>query len=280
MPQEWEPAVRRWAEHNDRYRTQGYPDRTLEYLAYQTLVGAWPLDAERLGQFLLKAAREAKVHTSWINPVAAYEDALAAFVESVMSDVEFTSDLESFLGRTQLVSHGRTTSLAQTALLLTAPGVPDLYQGSELWQLTLVDPDNRRPVDYESRQKLLAEVVGLEAAGALARADEGVTKLWLIARLLGERLRRPDVFAGRDHAPLQATGAKARHALGFVRGPLLVVVPRLVAQLGADWGDTELELPRGAWTSVLTGETRGAGVVRAGELLAAFPVAVLARQGA
>src|SRR5206468_9412677 len=122
IPGEWEAAVRRWAEHNDRYRTQGYPDRNLEYLAYQTLVSAWPIDGDRLTRFLQKAARAAKVHTSWSNPVAAYEDRAAHFVAGVTSDAEFRTDVESFLGRHQLVALGRIASLAQTTLLLTCPG--------------------------------------------------------------------------------------------------------------------------------------------------------------
>ncbi|MGH7763136.1 MAG: malto-oligosyltrehalose synthase, partial [Candidatus Dormibacteraceae bacterium] len=194
IPAEWDAAVRKWAEHNERYRTQGYPDRSLEYVAYQTLVGAWPIDAARLTQFLKKAAREAKMHTSWIDPVAAYEDALAQFVTNVLADAEFLGDLQTFIGSQQLVSLGRVVSLAQATLLITCPGVPDLYQGSELWDLSLVDPDNRRPVDYELRRRLLSELEDASAAEVTARADEGAPKLWLIARLLDARRRHPDLF--------------------------------------------------------------------------------------
>ena len=278
IPGEWEAAVRKWAEHNDRYRTQGYPDRNLEYLAYQTLVGAWPLDADRLARFLQKAAREAKVHTSWVDPVAAYEDAVAQFAASIVSDAEFTSDLESFLGRNQVVALGRVNSLAQTTLLLTCPGVPDLYQGSEVWNLTLVDPDNRGPVDYEVRRNLLTEVRRLDAAGVQARADEGANKLWLIARLLAERARRPDDFASRRYSPLLATGSKARHAVSFTRGSVLVVVPRLVATLEGDWADTQIELPSGSWTNIFTEQQENGGSgVALGQLLETFPVAVMTR---
>jgi len=281
IPGEWEASVRRWAEHNDRYRTQGYPDRNLEYLAYQTLVGAWPLSAERLAQFLQKAAREAKVHTSWVNPAVAYEDAVNRFAASILGDAEFTSDLESFLGRNQLVARGRVTSLAQVTLLLTCPGVPDLYQGSELWNLTLVDPDNRAPVDHETRRSLLGDVRRLDAAGALARIDDGGTKLWLIERLLAERTRRPDAFASRVYTPIHATGTKARHALCFTRESLLVAVPRLVAGLGGDWADTEIDLPRGSWTNIFTGKReQGGRAVELGNLLQDFPVVVMTREDA
>ena len=280
IPGEWEAAVRRWSEHNDRHRPHGYPDRNLEYLAYQTLIGAWPIDSQRLVDFLVKAAREAKVHTSWSSPVAAYEDALGGFVNAICADAEFTSDLESFLGRTQLVALGRIASLAQTALLLTCPGVPDLYQGSELWSLTLVDPDNRRPVDYETRRTLLEGVSAMSAEEAARLEDDGSTKLWLIARLLGARARRPERFAGSGYVPLETSGAKARHALGFLRDSLLVLVPRLPVGLAGDWAGTETILPEGRWTSLLTDEVvEGGRSVPVATLLAQFPVAVLAAAG-
>lgn len=279
IPFEWEAAVRRWSGHNDRYRTHGYPDRNVEYLAYQTLVGAWPVDAKRLSEFLRKAAREAKVNTSWMNQVASYEDAIAHFVASILSDAEFTSDLESFLGRNQLVALGRINSLAQTALLLTCPGVPDLYQGTELWDLSLVDPDNRRPVDFSARRSLLAKVSDLSAEAVMARSDEGAPKLWMIARLLRERARRPELFASREHVAICANGPKANHAVCFVRGSLLVLVPRLVAGLGGAWEGTQVDLPAGRWRDVLTGERIDGGrAVEVASLVGRFPLVVMARE--
>jgi (1->4)-alpha-D-glucan 1-alpha-D-glucosylmutase len=278
IPAEWESAVRRWAEHNERHRAQGFPDRNLEYLMYQTMVGAWPVDEQRLVAFLQKAAREAKVHTSWINPVQAFEDALTQFAGSVMADAEFRSDLESFIGRNQLVALGRLASLAQTTLLMTSPGVPDLYQGTEVWNLSLVDPDNRRPVDFEHLARLLSEIRGVTVSDVMARADEGAPKLWLINRLLEHRRTDPGLFSSSSYTPLVASGAKSRHAVGFVRDRLLVVVPRLVVGLGGDWADTAIDIPDGAWRSLLTGEERQGGPgVRIAELTQQFPVAVLAR---
>ena len=279
IPAEWESAVRRWAELSERHRVQGYPDRNLEYLMYQTMVGAWPVDETRLVAFLQKAAREAKVHTSWINPIPAFEDALTRFAGSVMADAEFRSDLESFIGRHQLVALGRIASLAQTTLLLTCPGVPDLYQGSEVWDLSLVDPDNRRPVDYERLAGVLSEIRSARPIDVLARADEGAPKLWLITRLLEQRRIDPDVFGSSSYAPLAAVGAKAKHSVGFVRDRLLVVVPRLVAGLGGDWADTTIDIPAGTWKSLITGEERQGGPgIQVAELMGQFPVTVLARR--
>ena len=275
LPQEWEETVRRWAAINERYRKDDLPDRNAEYLLYQTLAGAWPIDADRACAFMDKAAREAKVHTSWTAPVAEYDEALQSFVRGILDDEVFVVDLERFLAEHHLVERGRVNSLAQITLLLTCPGVPDLYQGSEVWDLSLVDPDNRRPVDYERCRRLLEEVTGY--ADALARADEGAPKLWLIHRLLDHRRRCPDLYATREYEPLTARGAKAAHAVAFARGGLAVVVPRLVAGLADDWADTTLALPPGRWTEVVTGSGIDDGEVTVADLLRRFPVAVLAR---
>ena len=189
--------------------------------------------------------------------------------------------LQTFLGRHELVALGRNTSLARPALLLTCPGVPDLYQGSEIWDLSLVDPDNRRPVDFEYRRRLLSEVQGADAAEVLARADEGAPKLWLIARVLEQRRLRPELTRSTTYAPLAAAGAKARHVVSFVRDRLLVVVPRLLVGLGADWGDTTIELPTGRWKDLLTGREEEGGLpIALSGLLQAFPVAILANEQA
>ncbi|MHB8587400.1 MAG: malto-oligosyltrehalose synthase [Candidatus Dormibacteraceae bacterium] len=276
IPLEWGEAVRRWADHNQRYRSQGYPDRNIEYLMYQTLVGAWPIDVPRLTTFLRKAAREGKAHTSWLNPDAGYEDTLSQFASQVIGDAEFVSDLETFIGRHQVVALGRAVSLAQVTLLLTCPGVPDLYQGTEVWDLSLVDPDNRRQVDYERRERLLSDVRGMDSVQAMARADDGAPKLWLIARLLEERRRRPDLFESPSYAPLAAVGAKAAHVVSFARDRLVVIEPRLLIGLGGDWAGTTLALPPGRWKNILTGDEQDGGApIELGKLLQAFPVAVL-----
>jgi (1->4)-alpha-D-glucan 1-alpha-D-glucosylmutase len=204
---------------------------------------------------------------------------LTQFAGSVMADAEFMSELESFIGRRQLVALGRLASLAQTALLMTSPGVPDLYQGTEVWNLSLVDPDNRRPMDFEHLASLLSQVRGAALSDVMARADDGAPKLGLINRLLERRRAEPELFSSSSYTPLTASGAKARHVVGFVRDRLLVVVPRLVVGLGGDWGDTAIDMPDGAWGSLLTGEEQQGGPgVPVAELTRRFPVAVLARR--
>ena len=155
-----------------------------------------------------------------------------------------------------LVEPGRVNALAQTLLKLTAPGVPDLYQGTELWDLSLVDPDNRRPVDYELRRRLLSELEGATPEQLWARVEEGLPKLWLIRQALTWRRRQPELFGPQgDYQPLLAKGGRAAHVVAFARGNAVVtVVPRLVLGLNGDWGDTTLELPAGAWRNELTGD--------------------------
>jgi len=280
LPAAWERAVERWAQGNKQFKQNGWPDRNAEYLLYQTLVGAWPIDSGRVSAFMAKAAREAKVHTSWTDPQEDYDKALAAFVTAVLADEVFVADLEAFLAEHRLVERGRVSSLAQTALLLTCPGVPDLYQGTEVWDLSLVDPDNRRPVDYAARRLLLDELAEAGPQTALARADDGGPKLWLIHRILAHRRAHPAVYGpGSGYEPLGVTGASAAHAVAFSRtGGLAVVVPRLLARLGDDWAGTTVALPGGAWVDVLTGEPTGGGEASVGALLRRFPVAVLARE--
>ncbi|MHC5537276.1 malto-oligosyltrehalose synthase, partial [Singulisphaera rosea] len=176
IPEAWAEAIERWASRNGRHKTAGAPDRNTEYLLYQTLVGAWPIDVPRLTEYMLKAVREAKAETSWNDPVPEYEDALKDFVAALLGDAGFVADLERFV--VGLVEPGRVNSLAQVLIKLTAPGVPDIYQGNELWDLSLVDPDNRRPVDYGIRRELLASLKSATAEQIMARSDEGLPKLW------------------------------------------------------------------------------------------------------
>jgi (1->4)-alpha-D-glucan 1-alpha-D-glucosylmutase len=278
IPEQWALALRRWTALAERHRRGDWPEPNTEYLLWQTVVGAWPIGADRAWQYMEKAIKEAKRQTSWIVPDPDYEASVRQFVEAVLADEEIVADVEAFLR--PLVEAGRVTSLAQTLLKLTSPGVPDVYQGTELWDLSLVDPDNRRPVDYDVRARLLEKVRGASGAEALAWADDGAPKLWLIARALEARRRRAAAFgtgAGAGYEPLAADGEKAKHAVAYVRGgEAVVVVPRLAVGLGGNWGDTSLTLPPGRWVDELGGgDAQWEGTVALADLLADFPVALL-----
>jgi (1->4)-alpha-D-glucan 1-alpha-D-glucosylmutase len=278
IPDRWGQAVRRWSEMNARLHHDGWPDGNVEYLFYQTLVGAWPLSADRALAYLEKAAREAKQYTTWTQHNDKYETALREFVTRALDKPEFREDLEQFVA--PLAPAGWINSLAQTLLKLTAPGVPDIYQGCELWDFSLVDPDNRRSVDFELRRRLLDEVKNLTAQAAWERRAEGLPKLWLIHKTLALRARQAGAFAGVSrYEPLSVLGTKAGHAVAFIRdATIIAVVPRLVLGLGGDWADTTLELPLGNWRNELTEEEGLAGSVPLGDLLRKFPVALLVQK--
>jgi len=290
LPEVWARTVRRWRERNAPHRRGGAPEPALEHLFYQTLVGAHPLSAERAVAYLEKAAKEAKTRTAWVRPDPDYEAGVRGFAEAVLADPGFRDELEAFVA--PLVEPGRVNALAQTLLRLTAPGVPDLYQGGELWDLSLVDPDNRRPVDYARRRALLARLEEAPPdAAALGEAladpdDPGLPKLWLIRRALELRRRRPELFApGSSYEPLAAEGTRAEHAVAFARRaagggpPVVAVAPRWPWRLGGlagGWADTRLPLPPGhRWRNLLTGAPVDGGPAPLADLLAPFPLALL-----
>jgi (1->4)-alpha-D-glucan 1-alpha-D-glucosylmutase len=239
IPDRWAEVVERWGE-----RFADAPiDRPTQYLTFQTVVGAWPLSVDRLRQYLEKATKEAKVHTSWIDPVATYDEAVGAFAERVLGDAGFVAEVEAFLEDTGLVSAGRWNSLVQTTLKLTCPGVPDVYQGTELWDLSLVDPDNRRPVDYEERRQ------ALEGA-----AVEGAGKQALIRTLLHLRRDRPELFAAEaGYTPLLAEGPDAERVVAFERagGALRVLACRFPLRGPLDPGTTHADVLAGRPVVVL-----------------------------
>jgi (1->4)-alpha-D-glucan 1-alpha-D-glucosylmutase len=276
IPGPWRRAVERWSEITDPHRHDGWPDPNALYLLFQTVVGAWPIDADRLAVFMAKATKEAKVYTSWVDPTATYDQAVEAFVRAVLADDRFVRSVEGFLADQRIVARGRRNSLAQTALLLTCPGVPDLYQGGELWDLSLVDPDNRRPVDYALRRRVMS--AGRNSYPGRAEDDHlGASKLWLSHRLLTHRRDQSRLYKTPDYEPLPFHGLRAGDAVGFARGPLVTVVPRL----GTDeWAGTSVDLPGRQWTDVLTGAHRSGDRQLLCELLGTFPVAVLVRAGA
>ena len=272
----WRASARQLVEALRPHRaSEESPTDAEVWLFLQVLVGAWPIDADRLVTYLAKASREAKLRTSWTDPDPGHDAALERLARASLDDPSFVALVEATVA--PLVEPGQRAALSQLALQLTAPGVPDTYQGSELWELSLVDPDNRRPVDYEARRALLAEAGRCSAAEAWAGRDEGLPKLWLLHRVLELRRRRPEAFVGGSYRALEASGSLADAVVAFMRGDAVIsVAPRLVRSVErAGWADTGLRLPDGRWRS-LDG-TEHAGEVRVADLLGAFPVAVLER---
>ena len=282
-------ALNRWSRINNDLRADLFcnevcdgPDRNTEYLLYQTMVGAWPITEKRLQTYMLKAVREAKQKTSWTGNNAEFEDGLHRFIEAILQHEPFLNDLRHFVAK--VCEPGRINSLAQTLMKHTAPGVPDLYQGGELWDLSLVDPDNRRPVDYDLRARLLQELKRMSPAEAarecMRRSDEGLPKLWVIHRALCLRREQPRRFSAHAvYAPLPFQGAKANHAIGYLRGAsVATIVPRLPFLLRGEWADTVAALPKGLWTNRLTGAQLEGGDIHIQDLLRDFPVALLVQE--
>jgi len=224
-----------------------------------------------------KAAREAKTLTTWIRPDNVYEEALEKFVRSVLADGAFKADLDRFIA--PLLAPAAVNSLAQTLLKLTAPGVPDIYQGSELWDLSLVDPDNRRPVDFKLRRRLLDELEGITPEACWARSKEGLPKMYVLRKVLAVRRFHPEWFgAAGNYEPIVAAGRKMNHVIAYMRGrQAMTIVPRLPIRLNGEWEDTAIHFPAGKWHNTFTGETVS-GAAPLAELLRRFPIAFLLRE--
>ncbi len=264
-PEHWAVFARRALGAGSAGDIAGEVDRPTCYLLLQTLVGAWPLSIERARGFAVKATREAKRRTSWLGPDDAYEEAVAALLERWYGDTGFVEDLERFVA--SIRRDGRTLALTQKLVQLTMPGVPDLYQGCELWDLSLVDPDNRRPVDYATRRARLAELDdGLAPEVIAARADDGLAKLWVVRQALDVRRRLQDLGSYR------AIDAGPGH-VAFARGARLVTVAPIRVALAGEPGS--IDLPAGRWTNLLTGDDLDGGRHPIAELLSRFPVALL-----
>jgi len=259
------PAIERWS------AAAGIDEPSLDLLAWQTALAAWPIGDERLAEYLLKAAREAKVRTTWTEPDEAFEQSLREWPERMRATVG--EEVAALAAR--LDAPGWSTGLSQKLVQLASPGVPDVYQGTELWDLSLVDPDNRRAVDYDERRGLLARF----ADGWLPPVDgSGAAKALLVHRVLTLRRDRPELFDG--YAPLAAEGTVAEHVLAFSRHrDLVAVATRLPVGLerAGGWAHTALTLADGTWTDVLTGAQHDAGAVALADLLARYPVALLTR---
>jgi (1->4)-alpha-D-glucan 1-alpha-D-glucosylmutase len=256
MAAEWAGHVRRWFEACSPLRG---PDAVERYFIFQTLVGAWPIEAARLEAYVEKALREAKRNTNWIEPDTAYEERVKAFCRKLYEHRPFLTDFEPFAAT--VARAGDRAALGQLLLKLTVPGVPDVYQGDELLALSLVDPDNRRPVDWALRRRLLAEL----QAGA--EPTDETRKLWLIMRALELRARRPDAFSG-GYEPLDV----GPDAVAFVRGGSVLAAAALRAQNPG----LSLALPAGTWHDVL-GDRRLSGPVSLADLFGDHGIALLER---
>ena len=289
IPKVWTRQVRRWSKMNAHLRANGVPYPNEEYALYQTLIGMWPLNNEelpivrdRLRQYLEKSAREAKTYTSWIAPNAAYEETLIRFGESVLSNAAFCEDFQRFQKR--IAFYGALNALSQTVLKLCAPGVPDFYQGTELWDFSLVDPDNRRPVDYERRSAMLRNIKeassrrSLDLNSLLRSWPSGRVKMFVIWKLLAMR----DAFRDADYRAIDA----GSNVCAFARGDdVVVAVPRLVTSLvkpgvfplGEVWRAADLSGCAGRWRNTFTGDTIEGETLPLRQVFERFPVAVLER---
>jgi (1->4)-alpha-D-glucan 1-alpha-D-glucosylmutase len=278
IPGRWAEAVRRWSAASAAHR-RAEVDPDIEYVLYQTLVGAHPIDAGRLTAYMEKATREAAVHTTWTRPDAAYDAAVRDFAVGVLEDAALMTDVAAFVE--PLAAWGRRLSLAWTLLKLTVPGVPDIYQGTELWDLSLVDPDNRRPVDFDLRRRLLVRAAGLGATGAMAEPGSGLPKLLVTQRALAVRRELPEAFAsGAAYAPLAVEGPQAGRVVAFARGEpaaVVTVADRRATGPAGGWAGTTVALPPGRWRDRLDGGGVLEGEVAAGELLGDLPCALLVR---
>jgi (1->4)-alpha-D-glucan 1-alpha-D-glucosylmutase len=271
QPAAWADAVREWRRLSEDHRSP-LLDGSTEYLFWQTLFGTWddgPLAEDRLQAYLLKAIREAKRHTTWTSPDEEYEQAVASFCTAVLADSAVLDAVRRFAARQ--AEFVRAATLGQKLVQLTMPGVPDVYQGTELVDLSLVDPDNRRPVDYQQRIARLKRLD--EGAKPDDLADE---KLLVTSRALRLRRQYPEAFAG-SYTPLPTSNG---HAVAFARGDAVITVatrlPAALHRLGG-WGDSTVVLPSGQWKNVLTGRVVGSGAARIHELLEDLPVALLVR---
>ena len=319
IPTEWRERVERWSKLNVPFRREidgsMAPSRNDEYFLYQTLLGAWPLGEldgdeqetfqRRIKAYVEKAMREAQVHTSWTDANEGYEEAVYGFVDALLSATNpFLQEFLPFQRRVARI--GALNSLSQSLIKLTAPGVPDVYQGNELWDFSLVDPDNRRPVDFELRKRLLADLKELDPSDVRTLLDDGAwqdgrAKLYLIWKTLEMRREKPEPFKDGGYVALQTSGERSENLVAFARlhgdEVTITVAPRLLEEMiNAEgplipapeaWGDTSILLPgelagvayRNVFTSerVLAEEHDGVASLSAGHLLRNFPMALLAK---
>jgi (1->4)-alpha-D-glucan 1-alpha-D-glucosylmutase len=324
MPAQWYRNILRWQKLNQDHKTQlngiEAPDANDEYLIYQTLVGAWPLHppieerpgdeldefARRMEEYVIKAIREAKVHSSWINPNEAYEQGLRRFIRAILEPAHENRFPHEFIDFQQTIARaGMFNSLSQTLLKIASPGVPDFYQGTEIWDFSLVDPDNRRPVDFTQRQRSLAEIREAERGDLIdfiermmQRPEDGLIKMYLMKRALDCRRAQHELFATGDYQPLQVAGSRKNHVIAFSRTmrnkSVIVATGRFFSRLGTPdrlpigqetWNETSIVMEKKMkfcrYRNIFTGEvlsvsegSDGSGLLLA-HLFSRLPVAMI-----
>jgi (1->4)-alpha-D-glucan 1-alpha-D-glucosylmutase len=310
LPDEWESRVRQWSELNRKHKREisgeEVPDKNREYFLYQTLVGAYPFSRRmdedflnRIKSYIIKAARESKVHTFWQDPNPEYEQALLDFTEAILNSARSNEFLSSFAEfQSKIAHHAAFNSLSQVLIKIASPGVPDFYQGSELWDLSLVDPDNRRPVDFERRENYLRQIKERQSSlprlveELLAAKEDGRIKLFTVYKALDARKRNMQLFDEGDYVPLKVEGSRSRHIIAFARCKAkswaVTIAPRLVASLIKEgelplgervWEDTKIELPDNSpdqWHHVFTDQSlNGKSALALSEVFRHFPLGLL-----
>ncbi|PSB07884.1 malto-oligosyltrehalose synthase [Pleurocapsa sp. CCALA 161] len=302
IPQEWSRQVNEWRKLNQVHKQESMPDANDEYFFYQTLLGVFPFAESdlanlptRIKDYILKAVREAKVHTAWLRPDEEYEQAFFSFIERILSTKEsdFWQQFRPF--QKQIAEYGIYNSLAQVLIKNTAPGVPDLYQGAELWELSLVDPDNRRPIDYQQRINFLEDIKAKIKQDILqlikeliATKENGKIKLFLTHQLLKARKEYSEIFLNGNYQPIEVTGKYRNHIIAFARNHedkiLVAIAPRFLTAiikpgqlpLGVEvWENTSLKLTNKNWHNLIDCQTIVGENLAVGEIFQNFPVALL-----
>ncbi|MCP4650669.1 MAG: malto-oligosyltrehalose synthase [PVC group bacterium] len=306
IPELWEQSIKRWNRSNKKIKTKLNaviaPDKNDEYFLYQTLAGAFPFNVEdrdafmgRLKEYLIKAVREAKVYTAWLKPDTDYENAYIKFAEEIMNGA-FLNEFLPF--QKKIAYYGIFNSLVQTLIKMTAPGVPDFYQGTELWDLSLVDPDNRRPVDFVQREKMLRDIMHGKQNNLKElildlwkNKEDGRVKMFLIYQILQQRKALPELFLKGDYAALDTGGKYKDHVVAFARtykdDTALIIVPRFLTTLVEEgenpfgetvWSDTYVAVPDGVdkWTDAITDQViEGKRTLAVSDIFKSFPGAML-----
>jgi (1->4)-alpha-D-glucan 1-alpha-D-glucosylmutase len=316
IPDKWATHISKWSKENEPQKRvvdgRSVPDANEEYLIYQVLIGLWPSDrselpsiSERLQGYAIKATREAMVHTRWTEPNTAHEDALCGFIQRILSTQDnsaFLCSVSRFLERVAYA--GMVNSLGQTLLKITCPGVPDFYQGSELWNRRVVDLDNRQPVDFRVRTESLQHLIDGENGtnptlvnDLLMNWPDGRIKLYVIWKALGYRRHHPALFREGEFHPLHVIGERSHHVISFLREygkeRAIVAVPRWLARISRRleesatptfWNGNRLQLPAsfsGSWRNIFTGSVLGVDAdsdnpsLQVGNIWKHFPVALL-----